>query len=38
MSNFSAVANKGDLYNMAEIEKETVVFPVMYHLVAREFT
>ena len=27
-----------DMYNMAEIEKEALGFPVMCDLVAREFT
>ena len=34
---FSALATKGDLHNMAEIEKESVGFPEMCHLVAGEF-
>ena len=38
MSNFSAVAKKGDFYNMAEIKNETVGFPVMCHLMDGELT
>ena len=35
---FSTVAKKGHLHNMADIEKEAMGYPVIYHLVAREFT
>ena len=35
---FSAVAKKGHLHIMTEIEKEAVGFPVMCNLVPMEFT
>ena len=35
---FSDIARKDHLHNMAEIEKEALGFPVMCHLVTREFT
>ena len=37
ITQFSAVAKKDHLDNMAEIEKEAVGFPVICHLVEREF-
>ena len=35
---FFSCSQKGDLQNMAEIEKESVGFPVIWQLVAGEFT
>ena len=32
ISNFLSCRQKGDLHNMAEIEKKAVGFPVMHHL------
>ena len=38
MIQFSAVAKKGHLHNIAEIYKEALQLPLICHLVAREFT
>ena len=35
---FLAVAKKGHLHNIAEIDKEPVGFPVICQLIARKFT